>query len=201
MELMGGLLTAESREVPLSLSSADYGTGFNNVVEMKVWGDLDPAFKSELFGQIEGDSRWIPFKGLFSIVLSAGSGDKTISAKIRTATGVESDEMSKTVNLSVTTPEASILWSKNDVAPKIDTSVQFGWSASHAFTEAAVCVAPTLQSSYEECTPVLTYGAGAAGEHQWCELSISSLMASDLYPTQSGEKPLKVFVKVGGTWY
>lgn len=199
--LAGGVARTETRDVPLIISTSDYGTGYNNIAEMKVWGDLDSGFYPEYFGATEGESRWQPFTPLKQIVLSAGDGTKSISAKIRNGTGVETPVMTDTVELSAGVPHASILWADGVRAPMMDGKVQFGWSSSHPYTAAAVCVVPSLYSKYGDGAVLQNYPAGGAGEHQWFTQGVGDLLAQDLYPAQSGEKPLKVFVQVDGSWF
>jgi hypothetical protein len=199
--LAGGVARTETRDVPLIISTSDYGTGYNNIAEMKVWGDLDPGFHPEYFGTTEGTARWQPFAPLKQIVLSAGNGTKSVSAKIRNGTGVETSILTDTVELATSAPHASILWSDGVRAPMMDGVIQFGWSSSHDFAAAAVCVVPSLYSEYGDGTVLTMYPAGSAGEHQWFLQDVDTFLSQDLYPSQSGEKPIKVFVQVDGTWF
>lgn len=199
--LAGGVARTETRDVPLILSTSDYGTGYNNIAEMKIWGDLDPGFYPEYFGADEVDARWQPYAPLKQIVLSAGDGTKTVSAKIRNGTGVETSTLSDSVDLVTTKPHASILWADGARAPMMGGAVQFGWSSSSDFDAAAVCMVPSLYSVYGEGVVLQSYPAGSAGVHQWFTQAMDDILPKDLYPTQSGEKPLKVFIRVGDTWF
>lgn len=201
MNLAGGITTTTRRDVPLVISTSDYGTGYNNIAEMKVWGDIDPAFYAEYFSSTEGGARWQPYAPLKQIVLSAGDGTKTVSVRIRNGTGVETEIMTDSVDLVAGEPHVSILWSDGERAPMMDGNVQFGWSCSHAFTEAAVCMVPSVYSAYAEGEVLATYSAAGAGVHQWFTQDMATFLTKDIHPTQSGEKPLKVFVRVGGIWY
>lgn len=201
---IGGTGSTSTRAIPLIVNSVDYGVGFNNVSEMKFWGDLDPGFYPEYHGADEGSSRWQKYQSLRGIVLSAGDGVKTINAKLRNASGSESDLITVSTTLSAATPHPSILWADMGLVPSVvDGRVQFGWSSSHAYTAASVCMTSKAEAAYEDCeVELISYGSGSAGAEVIVDLDVASeIMPADPYPTQTGHKLLKVFVQVGGTWY
>lgn len=199
LSLAGSLDVARNRSVPLILSSVDYVTGHGNVAEMKVWGDIDPGFHPEWFASSEGAARWIPFAALTTLVLSAGDGTKTVSARIRNASEVQSDVMTDSVDL-VADPHVTVLWKDSVRTPSMDAEVRFGWSTSHDFTARSIRIAQFDDAHFESCVEVSSGGGGTAGAHQWQIVPMSDILAADIYPTQSGRKTVKVFVQVDGVW-
>jgi hypothetical protein len=196
--------TTQSRSAPLVVSTSDFGQGFNNVTEMKVWGDLDAGFYPELHGANEGASRWFKFSRLSHMVLSTGTGTKTLNVKVRNASQAESDVVTTSCTFSSTIPHPSILWADIGRAPSVvDGKVRFAWSSSHAYSAASLCYATNLQAAYEDCTvELVSYPAGNAGDTNWVDLDVAAdLLPVDPQATQSGHKLLKVFVQVAGIWY
>lgn len=193
-----------SRSLPMVVSTSDFGVGFNNVADMKVWGDLDAGFDAHLHGATEENSHWYRYKNPSPLVLSVGDGVKVVYVKVRNSSGAESDVYEASILLQASIPHPSVLWTDVGPSPSIvDGVVQFGWSASHDFTEAAVCLASNAEAPYEQCdVELLSFSPGAAGEEQYVHFYVADdILPNDPYPTQDGHKMLKIFIQVGGKWY
>ena len=199
----GGVEMVRNRLVKVNLTTRDFITGFNNVSEMKVWGDIDPNFRPERYGADEGDSAWVPFEAYFALVIEGtdASVSKSIHAKIRNVSGVETAELSAVFSLDAS-PHPTVLWTDERRVPPIDGVFQFGWSSSHDFDSMALALAPFDEAGFEQCKVLVADETpGIAGEHRTVTVQGSDLMAADLTPTQSGAKLMRLFISVDGTWY
>lgn len=199
--LGGGLAAVGTRTVPLVVSSPDWVSGLANVREMKVWGDIDPGFLPESISATEGDSSWVPFVGVMTIVLSAGEGEKVVGVRLRNYSGVTSDAVECTTTLSGA-PHASVLWDDGRLITAPDGGRSFGWSSSHDWTRMAIALCPTDDAAFEDCS-VVSYdnSGGVAGAHVFGTLLASDILAVDPYPGRSGVRLIRLFVEVDGAWW
>lgn len=205
--LLGGLTKLYSRNAPLSLSSVDWGVGFNSVYEIKVWGDIADGFRPEWAASTEVDAKWRPYEPVVPVVLTTGEGDKTINAKVRTVHGIESETVSTTFEVELPEPHISILWDYFDPRGTIALSV----THSHQIDTIRVCLVPSVHALVDDegvttiternliGDPSSRNLAGGVNDFTEDELDLSV----DPYPTQQGQKFIKVFAKrtSDGTWF
>lgn len=197
----GGLAETTNRAVNVSLSTADHVTGFNNVTKMKIWGDIDPNFEPEFYAPTEVDAKWLQYEPTVPIVLTAGNGLKTLSAKLMNASDVETKVMTKTVTLKAD-PHPTVLWTDEQQIPPAGGSFQFGWSSSHDWDTMVVVQAPSDEATFTECEQLIeVIGPGYAGVHYTVTVRMPELAAQDIAPTQSGVKMLRIFISANGNWY
>lgn len=199
----GGLDVVANRLINVTLSTADWVTGFDNVVEMKVYGNFDPNFQPERFGidPVGIDAEWIPYEPTFPIVLSAGNGTKTITAMMRNASGVSSDELTKNFELDCD-PHPTVLWTDGQLLPSATGDFQFGWSASHNWDTMVVAIAPADDATFDDCEQLIELiGPGTAGTMYVTNVNIFAMTGVDPAPTQSGTKMMRIFLSANGNWY
>lgn len=201
ISVAGGLQVVTNRLINVTLSTFDWVTGFDNVTEMKVWGDLDPNFQPERFGVNPAGAEWIPFEKVFPVVLSAGNGNKTITAEMRNASGVVSADLTNTVDLEAD-PHPTVLWTDGQQLPSATGDFQFGWSSSHPWDTTVIAVAPSDDAPFDDCEPLIELiGPGTAGTLYVTNVNTLSMTQVDPAPTQSGIKRLRIFISSGGKWY
>lgn len=199
ISVAGGIPEVHMRQVPLAVSSIDHVTGYGNVTEMRVWGDIDPGFLPSIFGPEQGDSRWIPFSPVQTLVLSAGDGEKVINAQIRNGSRFETSVMTDEIVLKAT-PHVTILWMEDKRVPSGSSDVAMRWSASHDATASRLMVAPHAEATMDECALLNESGALTAGMARYELVDVAHLIAADIHPTQSGKKVIKVFAEIDGVW-
>ena len=102
-----GAAVTGDRAVWLTLSSADYVAGANDVSQMKIWGSVDPSADLTI-GTEESASDWIAFAEQVPVLLSAGAGRKTLYARLRDDVANESPVVSDYIDLDLSTPVVDI---------------------------------------------------------------------------------------------
>lgn len=204
----GGAALTGGRDVTLELTTADYQGGQHDVASMKLWGDVDPTVDPEV-QTTEGASDWQVFQANYAVRLSAGTGRKTIYAKLRDDVLNVTLAFSDFIDLDLTLPVVTITTAVDQsriskVAPK-DTAT-FVWESSLAFQRYEVRVVPTTGSPHNAGVLIPTTAGSvhtSADGTFPAETGISTtIKGADLEAASPGDtqKIIKVFVRSGGVW-
>jgi hypothetical protein len=149
--LNGGAAVTSAQVVQVSLATPDYQGGAEDVTQMKLWGDVDPTADPNV-QTAEGASDWTDFATEAVVKLSAGSGRKTLYAKLRDDVLNETLVFSDFIDLDLTAPVVSISTavdrSRISKVPGANLAI-FGWQSSHAFTHYEVRVVPNVGSPHQ----------------------------------------------------
>ena len=196
VQIGDGSGSGEWRDVLLSVVHPDAYSGKMDVVGMIVWGDIDPNSHSRI-ASVEANSAFIPYTTQLPIVLSAGAGVKTITAKIFFASG-RTVQASATHTLTDGTPHVSILRQpKGDVLLTSET-VSFAWSCSHAVTAFSVCLVSANDALVSSGAPITSgtniSGTASVGAMVETSFSYASALAA------SGAAGMLPLSTTGQTW-
>lgn len=190
-----------TRKVTLVTSSIDYVSGVDNVVEMKVWGDLDPNFRPAEFATTENDARWIPFSPSLDVVVAAGAGDRDIHLRLRNASEYESEVVTNTYSTVGLAPHPTELWADDDRVLHEGGTYTFGWSPSHDIDGWVAGLAPRADAGRDDLVVLDSGGSASAGDYHLVQIDVVDISTNDLYPTQAGVKWVKTMIDVDGVWY
>lgn len=193
--------------VDLTLGTGDpVTTGY----QMKIWGDVDPTFNSNI-QPLEGDSSWMTFNSLQQIQLLDGDGNKAVHYMIRDDVHNESSQVTKSVYLDTTLPTVQV--TGPDV-PKISKMpganvASFSFTVSEPFEEYKVCVVNSSGVTEDGGVTIGTANgstntSGNAGGYDTSSSPIvGTITGSDFEAAKSGDeiKVVKIFVKdQSGKW-
>lgn len=203
--LNSGWPTTVTPEVLLLVSATDDLYGQQDLKYMKVWGDVDTSFNVDI-STSSGASRWFPFSRKMTVLLSAGSGTKTINVIVMDSVGNSSASASTSVELKQpSTPEVTIT-----VPPRRNRFSQvsgydvvtLSWRADRAFDEYVVKVVDNLSDTYEKGTALSgtnVAGSGSFAGGSTITTTISTTAVMTVSPSAS-RKIIKVFVRSGSVW-
>lgn len=205
----GGAAVTGDPMVWVDLSTSDYLTGANDVLAMKIWGDVDlvadPSFTPQ-----EADATWIAFDERVPVLLSAGSGRKYLYARFRDDVGNESLPFSDFIDLNIDIPTVSITTAADrDRISKVNPfhTTTFVWEANVPFLAYEVRVVPSHGSPRQAGVVLGTSGGslGVSGDTRIEALTpvTTTITGGDLEAASPGDtvKVVKVFVQgVEGTW-
>lgn len=103
IELAGGAAYVGSPDITAVVTSAAV-----DAYQMKIWGDVDPAFDANVQAT-EAASSWIGYShAAKAIRLLAGDGLKTVTVRVRDDVGNESAPANDTITLDTTAPVITI---------------------------------------------------------------------------------------------
>lgn len=204
----GGVAVTGRRTVTVALSSADYLAGSRDVVEMKLWGDVEPG-ADPLVTTIEGTAIWQAYQPIYTLRLSDGAGRKTIYARLKddvcNATVVFSDFIDLNLTVPVVTVVTPINQSRISKIAPCDAAV-FSWESSLAFDRYEVRAVPTAGSPQGAgvIIPTTAGSVHVAGDGQtWpAEQALTTtIRGTDLATATPGDgiKIIKIFVRKAGT--
>lgn len=202
----GGLSGGDFRGVSLSITHRDVYSGYRDITDMLVWGDVDPNFHPRI-GQSSGVSDWMNYVALLPIVLSAGAGTKTINCQMRTKARRLLPVASSTYAMTANTPHITVLRQSRRANLLSTSTATLAWSCSHAFASYGVYLAPNYDAHIEECMLLgsgtnVSGGAGAAGQlvessftsADLQTVAVSSAVKDGIYPIlTTGSTFVKVF--------
>lgn len=195
-----GVLGTGSTVVLVTIGTADFQAGANDVAEMKLWGDVNPT--GDLLVQpLEDASSWQIFGLVRTVVLVSGTGLRTIYLRLRDDVHNESAAVSASVYLDTSYPVVSIVqgidYPRISRVPGYDTR-QFTWHSNLDFIQSEVRVVPTASSPHTSGLLIQGSGGGSAGIEYQTLLSGADLEANS---PGDGPKVIKVFVEsVAGVW-
>lgn len=229
-----GLLSTASSDVVVSVYTGDYESrprdvkvkvvvrlqanttppieetvGPEAVIEMRVWGDVDPTFDARI-AAFEVDSDWMTVNSNLDVRLSSGAGRKRIYARLRDGVGNTSPVFGSAIEYDPDLPQVSVvvepLATRVSMEPGHD-EVSFSWECNTDFVEYKVRVMPTTASPYFGGSDIAdTNGSvNVAGTGTFAAATpITSLIKTgDLIEASGGDsrKVIKVFVKDAlGRW-
>jgi len=195
----GATSTLQRRETTLVTTSSDLNSGFCNVAQMKVWGDIDLGMDGRIKAT-EGASEWMPFSRSLQIVTSAGAGIKTFNVRLKNSQGDVSLVASDSATLG-STVHASVLWtSPRKHIGAGTTSTQVWWSSSHDFTSYSVVAVDNIYATsgvalLSGSNVNVSGGAGTAGTLMKTKIATASdFDRASISPLLSGRKIIKVFI-------
>lgn len=180
-----------------------------DVAQMKIWGDVDPTYDSDIQTTEEG-STWITYANTKNIKLSEEDGTKVIHCKLRDDVYNEGEAKTATTILSTELPTVAITTGPtpnkiSKIATK-DTS-EFQFQASADFTEYKVCVVADTGAIESAGTVIQTTngsqnmsgtGTFAKEDQISCVIKGADLEAAS---PGDGKKIIKIFVKdTQGVW-
>lgn len=209
--LNGGATYATSLTLSAVLHTSDSPTtGY----QIKIWGTGIDETANASIQEDEVDSSWISptwssGDATQAVVLSAGDGLKTISAKIRDDVWNETAELTDTITLDTVAPVVTIS-SGPDVTKISKVSgkrvATFAWQSDTAYQAYKVKVVPASGSAESAGTTLLTTngstnvsgGAGAATTDKTTTIDGRDL---EVASAGDGTKVIKVFVQdLAGNW-
>lgn len=203
--LNSGWPTTVTPEVLLLVSGQDDLYGQQDLKWMKVWGDVDQSFNVDI-STSSGVSRWFSFRRKMTVVLSAGSGSKTINVIVMDSVG----NSSLTAEMSVELQQPSMPEVTITVPPRRNRFSQvsgydvvtMSWRADRNFDEYIVKVVDNVSDTYEKGialsgTNVAGTGGFVGGSAITTTISAAAVMA--VSPSAS-RKIIKVFVRSGSVW-
>lgn len=205
----GGALFCSTTAATVHLSSSDYITGANDVVDMKIWGDVDLTADVSIQG-FEDTSSWQPFAVNTDVVLNTGAGRKRLFARLRDSLGNVTPAFGAYIDYDPDYPTVTVV-----VAPMVESvskvaghdEATFSWECNVAFTDYAVRVLPTTASPYYSGSQIGTdYGSvNVSGSGSFpAETPIqTTIKGEDLAfaSPNDGTKVIKVFVlDTAGRW-
>lgn len=181
-----------------------------DTTQMKIWGDVDPAFNASIQAT-EAGSAWIAFAANQAVRLTAGDGVKTLNVRTRDDVGNESAAASDQITLDTTAPVPSItVAADRGKVSKIAgfRTVNFQWATDVAFEQYEVRVVNSAADPHTAGTLIgnangSTNMSGAAGGYPAATNIASSIDGRDLEAASAGDgdKIIKVFVRdAGGNW-
>lgn len=180
-----------SIQVVAALTSADWVHGFHNVTEMQFDGDLiyPPS------------QTWMAFDSMPRLVLAPGAGTKTVQAKIRNSSAVESDWMTSTVDLS---PSAEIVALDYQWNHPLDVrgNTPMLWTTSVDLAEWEIRIVASENATRDEASePVAQGGTISAGDLVSTTLTTADLIAASLPAgvVRSGSYTVRVFGRPAGS--
>lgn len=144
----GGAAVTGTPEVAVQLDSADYLGGAADVVEMKIWGDVDPTTDATI-QTLEADSDWRAFDGELNVRLTAGDGRKHLYAKLRDDVLNVTLAFTDFIDLNSTAPivEVTTAVDEGKISKVVGANTAtFGWESSRAFDRYEVRVVPSIGS-------------------------------------------------------
>jgi len=180
------------------------GASGSDVAQMKIWGDVDPAYDAQIQDS-EGGSAWITYATAKQIKLSSGDGAKNIYAKFRDDVYNESGQASDSITLDESLPAVTV---QSGPSPaKISKQVTkdqavFSWQVDVEFDEYVVMV---VSNSGDSKAAGVQIGSGngsvnvdgAAGGYPATTNISTTIDGADLEAASGGDgtKIVKVFVK------
>jgi hypothetical protein len=75
-------------------------TSATDVLQIKVWGDVDPAFDPNV-QPLEVDAAWVSYSAVLAVRLQHGTGVRRLSVRLRDDVANESAEASDQIDLGV----------------------------------------------------------------------------------------------------
>ena len=190
-----------------------------DVIQYKVWGDVDAAFDTEV-QPLEADSTWKSFatEALtqdLAIRLAAGDGSKTIYVKIRDDVLNESPSFNAVVFLDNTLPTVAITAGPtpkkiSKIATKNSSELSF--QSSEDFMEYKVCVVAAESNTHDVGVVIGTANSSKNTSGVATDVSKAYpaatpidviITGADLEAASpgDGQKIIKIFVKdVAGNW-
>lgn len=205
----GGAEVTGDWVVLVTIFSADFGGGARDVTSMKLWGDVDNS-SDPLIQTSEAASAWQSFASDRPVMLSPGSGRKTVYAKLRDDVGNETLTFSDFIDLNLDAPVVQVVTGLDrgkvsKIAPFSQASLS--WQANTAFERYEVRVVPQAGSPHQAGVLIPntfgsanTTGSGAFPAYTPITTFISG---GDLEVASPGNtsKIIKIFVqKTGGMW-
>lgn len=205
VSINGDYGTTDNPEVRLLVRTWDYLNGQQDVVDMLIWGDVDPSADPRV-ATTEGASEWRPFEPMPVVVLAHGQGERTVSVKVRDNVGNVSTTAAGSITLTVSpVPIVTIVQPPIRFRHSLQTgynSIQFGWRADRAFSEYKVLAVDNIYATVDQGkaltgTNVAATGTFAAGTRIDSTVGVSGLLQVS---EGSGGKILKAFVRAGSVW-
>jgi hypothetical protein len=209
ISLNGGADYTGDQIVQARLGTGDYDAGQRDVLEMKLWGDVDPTADPSV-DDSEGLSSWQPYQEYINVKLAPGDGIKFVYAKLRDDVGNETVAFVDSLTLDTVRPVVTITSGVDHArVSKVaghDTAT-FSWESNQPFVEYVVRAVPTSGSPFNAGVPILTtHGStGVAGTGAFAALTpiTSAIHGADLEVANPGDTPkvVKVFVRnSAGNW-
>ena len=208
LSINSGATGTGEQPVWVTMGTADYEGGADDVSQMKIWGDVDSG--ADLTIQpTEGASSWIMYADLTPVLLSAGTGRKTLYARLRDDVGNTTVPFSDFIDLDASIPVI-------DITTAIDRSriskvspystASFTWTPSMDVVAYEVRVVPSHGSPHQTGVALGTahgsiHVSGAAVDA--AEQVVTTISGADLEAASPGSnaKVLKVFVRTAdGIW-
>jgi hypothetical protein len=205
----GGAAVTGAQVAQVVISTTDLDGGARDVTQMKLWGDVDPTADPAV--QVhEADSAWIGFDADTVVKLSAGSGRKTLYARLRDDVLNETLPFSDFIDLDTTAPVVTITTavdrSRISKVPGADTAI-FTWQSSRAFTHYEIRVVPNAGSPHQAGVPLhgVNGSTGVSGDGNFgaTQPMTTVIKGADLEAASPGDttKLIKVFVlDTDGAW-
>lgn len=204
----GGAALTGGRDVVLTIGTSDFEAGARDVAMMKLWGDVDTATDPNI-QTTEGASAWIAFDVNYAVRLSAGSGRKTVWAKLRDDVHNETLAFSDFIDLDTAIPVVTITnpidrGRISKVAP-MDTAI-FTWESNLPYDAYEVRVVPTTGSPHTAGVVIPTAGGSVATSGSGASSAntprTTTIKGTDLEQASPGDttKIIKVFVRSSGVW-
>ncbi len=205
--IAGGAAVTGAPEVVVQLDSADYEGGMGDVVDMKIWGDVDPTTDPAI-QPLEVDSDWVTFDPDLNVRLSAGDGRKHLYAKLRDDVNNATLAFTDFIDLDSTSPIVSITTPVDEAKiSKVSPSntATFSWQASNDFDRYEVRVVPSVGSPHVAGVPIPSTAGSAnvsgTGSFPADTPIVTQIKGTDLQTASPGDttKIIKVFVRDAST--
>lgn len=193
--------------VNVQISSADAGTGDNDVTSMLIWGDVNPTIDLSV-QPLQSNSLWLPYNPNYLIQLASGIGLHTIYAMVRDDVGNTTVAFSTTIVYDPTIPQITVSVplsvGRISTTSPYDTT-QFGWQSSLDFQSYQVRVVPTPNSPVTAGVAVPTSGGSTnvTGNSGLANTTITTVIKGIDLATAApgvGNKIVKVFCQSAGKW-
>lgn len=197
--------------IPTQTTTVSISHTATDVIQMKIWGDVDEEFNSSI-KSTEETSAWISYASVTDIKLSTTDATKTIYVKLRDDVYNESNTVSAAVILDMTLPVVTLVSgptpNKVSKIPSKDTS-EFTFTVSEQFTEYKIMVVPSTATSAEAGGGVvipITAGSvnmSGTGTFEQDTAITCTIKGTDLETASAGDgnKIVKIFVKDrAGNW-
>lgn len=200
----GGLESTSNPEVQLLIQSWDWINGQRDLGDIIVWGDVDPSF-DPFIGTTEAASYWRSFRPFVPVLLSVGSGTKTINVKVRDMTGNTATTSGSIAYTVPTEPVVTIVrrpvYDKYSLHAGYD-EVEFTWRVDQNIDDYEILQVDNIYDERSQGTVLPGQNLGGAPVAAGA-LTVTKVLTSSLLLTRpySGGKVMKIFTKVGSNWY
>ena len=162
-----GAAKVNTAEVTLHINHKE-----TDVVQMKIWGDVDTAFDNQIQAT-EGDSAWLSYSATKAIRLSTSEGSKTIYCKLKDDVSNEGSSFSATVTLDATVPVVTV--TSGPTPAKISkitgkNTSEFAFQSSEDFVSYKVTVVSSSAATQETAVTIASTNgstgvSGSAGNY------------------------------------
>jgi hypothetical protein len=175
---------------------------------MKLWGDIDTAYDSNVQAT-EGASTWITYSTSKQVKITAGDGAKTVYLKIRDDVWNESAQASDGITLNTAIPVVTVSAIDVSKVSKVagKTTATFTFTSDVLFTDYKVKVVSAVGGDNTTGTQIQTtngsLNVGGTGSFASATPITVTIKGTDLEVASAGDgtKIIKVFVKnSAGTW-